>query len=166
MAEQDEELLVDEDKKGGGNKLIMIIGAAVLGLGIGAAGVFFALSGGEEVASEEVVEEPERVQSIYYRLEKPFIVNFDAKGKQRYLQVDVQFKGKDQAAFDVIKTHEPVIKNNLNNLFSSQELSVLQTDEGRVKLVEDATASVQAFLEQETGSPGIEQVLFTNFVMQ
>ncbi len=166
MAGEGEELQVDEDKKGGGSNLIVIIGAVVLGLGIGGAGVFFALSGGDETASEEVVEEPVRVQSIYYRLEKPFIVNFDAKGKQRYLQVDVQFKGKDQDAFDVNKTHEPVIKNDLNNLFSSQELAVLQTDEGRLKLVDDATATVQAFLEKETGSPGIEQVLFTNFVMQ
>ena len=165
MAEQGEELLVDEDKKGG-SKLVVVIAAAVLGLGIGAAGVFFALSGSDEPAAEDTVQEPVRVQSMYYKLRKPFIVNFDAKGKQRYLQIDVEIKGKDQAAFDAIEIHEPVIKNDLNNLFSSQELAVLQTDAGRIKLGEDATAVVQAFLEKEIGTPGIEQVLFTNFVMQ
>ena len=165
MAEQGEELLVDEDKKGG-SKLVVIVAAAVLGLGIGAAGVFFALSGSDEPAAEDAAQEPVRVQSMYYKLRKPFIVNFNAKGKQRYLQIDVEIKGKDQAAFDAIETHEPVIKNDLNNLFSSQELAVLQTDAGRIKLGEDATAVVQAFLEKEIGTPGIEQVLFTNFVMQ
>ncbi len=165
MAEQGEELLVDEDKKGS-SKLVVVIAAAVLGLGIGAAGVFFALSGSDEPAAEDALLEPVLVQSMYYKLRKAFIVNFDAKGKQRYLQIDVEIKGKNQAAFDAIETHEPVIKNDLNNLFSNQELAVLQTDAGRIKLGEDATAVVQAFLEREIGTPGIERVLFTNFVMQ
>ncbi len=166
MAKQEEELLVDEDRKGGASKLVVVVAAALLGLGIGAAGVFFTLSGGEETAAADVAQEPELVQSLYYRLDKPFIVNFDAKGKQRYLQIDVQIRGKDQAAMDTIAKHEPVIKNDLNNLFSSQQLAMLQTDAGRMKLSEDATAAVQAFLQNEIGAPGIDKVLFTNFVMQ
>ena len=166
MADE-EELQVDEDKKSGGNNLLVIIGAVVLGLGIGGAGVFFALgSGGDDAEEVAAEQEPERVQSQYHRLDKPFIVNFDSKGKQRYLQVDIQFRGKDEDAFEVITKHEPVVKNKLNNLLSSQELSVLQTDAGRIKLVADATTAVQDFLQQEIGVPGIDQVVFTTFVMQ
>ncbi len=62
--------------------------------------------------------------------------------------------------------HAPVVKNNLNQLFSNQELEILQSEQGRELLLAEATKIVQAFLEKETGSPGIEQVLFTNFVMQ
>lgn len=164
MAE--EALQVDEDQNKGGNKLIIIIAAALLGIGVGAIGVYF-LVGGEDSAQQELAtEEPQIVPSIYYKLEKPFIVSFDSKGKQRYLQVDVTIKGKDQSAMDTIKKHEPVIKNNLNQLFGSQELATLQTYEGRQTLNRNATESVQTFLEKETGNPGIEQVLFTNFVMQ
>lgn len=163
MAE--EALQVDEDQKKGSNKLIIIVAAALLGIGIGAIGVYF-LVGGEDPAQLEQAAEPEIVQSIYYKLEKSFIVSFDSKGKQRYLQVDVTIKGKDQSAMDTIERHEPVIKNNLNQLFGSQEMATLQTYEGRQLLNQQATESVQTFLEKETGDPGIEQVLFTNFVMQ
>ena len=163
MAEEDD-LQVEEEKKGG-NKLILIIAAALLGIGIGAVGVYFMVGSSEsEVDPAEL--EPKIVKSIYQKVEKPFIVNFQGKGKQRYLQVDVTYKGKDQAAMDALVKHAPVVKNNLNQLFSSQELSELQTEAGREFLLQESTKIVQAFLQKEIGSPGIEEVLFTNFVMQ
>jgi flagellar FliL protein len=146
------------------NKLIIIVAAALLGVGIGAIGVYFMVGGSEP--GEAASAEPEVAPTIYEKVEKPFIVNFQAKGKDRYLQIDVTFKGKDQKAMDLLAKHAPVIKNDLNQLFSSQKLEELQTDEGRQALVKEATKVVQAFLEKETGSPGIDMVLFTNFVMQ
>lgn len=165
MADE-EELQVDEEQKKGGNKLIIIVAAALLGIGIGAISVYFFVGGGEEaeVAQEEATEQ--RVKSIYYKLEKPFLVNIQGGERSRHMQVDVTIKGKEQAAIDAIKKHEPVIKNDLNQLFGSQEVQVLQTHEGLVKLNEDATRIVQSFMQKEIGSPGIDQVLFTNFVMQ
>jgi flagellar FliL protein len=153
-----------EGAQKGGNKLILIVAAALLGLSIGAVGVYFMVSGSGP--GETASEEPLIVPTIYEKVEKPFIVSFQAKGKDRYLQIDVTFKGKDQKAMDLLKKHAPVIKNDLNQLFSSQKLEELQTDEGRQALIKEATKIVQAFLEKETGSPGIDMVLFTNFVMQ
>lgn len=160
-----EELKVDEEPKKGGSKLIIIIAAALLGVGIGALAVYFLVGGSEpEQVAEEAVEQ--RVQSLYYKLEKPFVVNLISSGRPRHMQVDVAIKGKDKAAMEALEKHEPVIKNDLNQLFGSQQMEVLQTQEGLMKMNEDATKIVQAFMEKEIGAPGIDQVLFTNFVMQ
>ncbi len=166
MAE--EELKIDDeiDAKGS-NKLLVIVAAALLGLGAGSIGAYFLLGG--ESSEEEVAEQSEEAlpaQAMYLKLAKPFIVNFQTKGKQRYLQLDVTLKGRDQKAFDMITKHEPVVKNNLNQLFGAQEIAVLQTEEGRQALQQDATKVVQDFLQGELGVAGIDQVLFTNFVMQ
>ncbi len=80
MAEK-EDLQVEETRKEG-NKLILIIGAALLGVGIGAIGVYFAVGGSNPEDPAEAT--PEIVQSIYQKVGKPFSVNFNTGGKQRY----------------------------------------------------------------------------------
>lgn len=158
-----EELKVDEDKEGGGKKkLIIIIAAVSLVLVIGGVSAFFFLGGEDEALNAE----PEMAQSTYYKLEKPFVVNFQAGRRQRFLQIDVAFKSKSEEAIEVIKKHTPVIKNDLNQLFGDQTLESLQEAGGRQRLNDEATAKVKEILQREMGEPGIEQVLFTDFVMQ
>ncbi len=163
---EEEELQVDEEPKKGRNKLVIIIAAVLIFIGIGAMVVYLLTSGSDKDNVAKGANENKKVQSIYYKLEKPFIVNLLTSGRQRHMQIDVTIKGKNQKAMEIIHKHEPVIKNDLNQLFGSQEMKVLQTKEGLLKLNEDATKTVQAFLQKEIGSPGIDQVLFTNFVMQ
>ena len=164
MAES-EALEIEEDAKKGGNKLILIAAAALLGVSIGAAGVFFMTAGSSD--PEEAVEaEPQVVRSIYHRLEKPFVVTVFSDGKQRYLQVGVSIKTKQQDAVDAIEKHEPVIKSKLNNLFANQTLDGMQSAQGREALNQQATAAVQEVLNEKAEGLSIEQVLFTDFVMQ
>lgn len=169
--EKEEQLEVDEEKKSDSRKLIIIGVAAFFCVALSIGGTYFVMSSGgtgSEAEAAQGKDDPrkKRAQAIYYQLEKPFIVSFQSKGKQRYMQVDVAFKSREQRAIDTIKKHLPVVKNDLNQVFGSKELEVLQTTEGLQQLNKEATEVVQAFLERETGSPGIEQVLFTSFVMQ
>ncbi len=163
-----EELEVEEEKKGGSTKIIIIVAAALLCIGLGAIGMYFMMGGGgsDEASAEQEENADKQVQAIYYQLPKPFIVSFQSKGKQRYMQVKVAFKTRDQVAIDTIKMHLPVVKNSLNQVFGSKQLEELQTYEGLQQLNQEATEAVQAFLEKEIGAAGIEQVLFTDFVMQ
>lgn len=163
-----EELEIEEEKKGGSTKIIIIVATALLCVGLGAIGTYFMMGGGgsEEASAEQQDSAEKQTQAIYYQLPKPFIVSFQSKGKQRYMQVKVAFKSRDQIAIDTIKMHLPVVKNNLNQVFGSKQLEELQTFEGLQQLNQEATEAVQAFLEKEIGAAGIEQVLFTNFVMQ
>lgn len=166
MADEDELTVADDEGKSSANKLIIIIAAALLAIGALAIGAYFFIGGDDAGQPVAAAEQQQRVQSIYYKLEKPFVVNIRSSGRQRHMQINVSIKGKDPQAMAMISKHEPVIKNDLNQLFSSQEVQVLQTKEGLEKLNQDATKTVQSFLQKEIGSPGIDQVLFENFVMQ
>lgn len=163
-----------EEKAGGGKKKIILlaaVGVALIALSVG--GTLLALSmlsPPEEVAgdaaAEEVVEEAVRAPAIYYPLKPPIIVNFNARGRQRYLQAELTLMTREDDVVATIEMHMPMIRNSLVLLFGGQIYDELQTAEGKELLRQEALAEIQRLLEQEIGKPGVEQVLFTNFVMQ
>ena len=163
---KEEKLEVEEDAKKGKGLLFIIIGAVAGGIIAGVIITWLLLGDSSEegvVASEA---EPEVAQTLYFKYEKPFLVNFHSKNVQRYLQVGLTFKGKSQKAMDLLEQHEPVVKNRLNQLLGSQEMAVLQTDAGRQGLVKEITQLIQDFLKEHDDSATIDTVLFTSFVMQ
>lgn len=171
---QDEGLDVgaEDGKKGGKKKLIIILVVALLVLGGGGAAAFFLLMGGDdtEAAAQEETASAEMVQTdgpaIYLEIDQPFVVDFMISGKQRYLQLNMTLKSRDQAQIDAVKIHMPLIRNSLVLLFSSQSFDELQTVAGKQALKTASIAAINQILTQETGAGGIEDVLFTNFVMQ
>jgi len=160
-----EELEIEEGEKKGKGKLIILIAAILLGIGVGAGGVFFMVGGSDESAAEEELV-PQHVQAIYYRFDNPFIVTVMSGGKQRYLQVNVTVKTKDQGVVKQLKNHKPVVKSALNNLFGAQDLNHMQSAQGRMDLNEEAMNVVQTFITSKDENLKIEKVLFTDFVMQ
>ncbi len=165
-----------EASSGGGRKkliLLIIVGLALVGLSIG--GTLLALqmlapqSAPTEMAGVEAEiepEEPARNPAIYYPLKPPIIVNFQARGRQRFLQAELTLMARDNDVVEAIELHMPMIRNALVLLFGGQVYEELQTAEGKELLRQEALTEVQRLLAQEIGKPGIEQVLFTNFVMQ
>ncbi|MBX2809944.1 MAG: flagellar basal body-associated FliL family protein [Cellvibrionaceae bacterium] len=116
----------------------------------------------EAVVEEEVPKSP----AIYFPLKPPLIVNYQARGRQRFLQAEISLMAREDDVIEAIELHMPMIRNSLILLFSGQIYEELQTDEGRELLRQDALLELQAIMEQELGKPGIEKLLFTNFVMQ
>jgi flagellar protein FliL len=167
-----------EPSKGSSKKKFLIIGVAVLLLiALAIAGTMFALnmlSGAEnEIADMEAVDHGQterknekREPAVYYPLDPPFIVNFQSRGRQRFLQVEVTLLMRDDKTVKAIESNMPMIRNSLILLFSGQVFEDLQTPEGRESLRAQALAEMQKLLEQEIGKAGVEQLLFTEFVMQ
>jgi flagellar FliL protein len=160
-----------EAKPAGNLKLIILIVAALLlasGLSIGA--TWFFLSKGAANSDTETapaaVGAPVKQTAIYEELAPAFVVNFKHKGRARYMQVSVALMARDQAALDALKVHMPVLRNRLVMLFSSQDFEALITPVGKEMLRQQATASVQELAQKETGKLAVEQVLFTNLVLQ
>lgn len=169
----DLDVSADDGAKGGKAKLIIIIVAAVLVLAVGGGAAYFLLSDSSEdeaaVATEEVSQDVGAATSgpaIYLKLDPAFVVDFIVGGKQRYLQLNLTVKSRDQGQIDAIKIHMPLIRNSLVLLFSSQEFNELQSTEGKLALKLSAVESINTILQQETNAGGVEDVLFTNFVMQ
>ena len=103
---------------------------------------------------------------IYVELGDVFVVNFIENNQLRYLQVKVDAMTRDPEAAEQVKTHMPLIRNNLVMLFSSLDYQTISTIAGKQKIRDEALAEVQNVMKQETGKTGVEAIYFTSFVMQ
>lgn len=160
-----------EAKPAGKMKLIILIAVALLlaiGLSIGGTWLFLNKGAADQAAEAEPVAAgaPVKQAAIYEELAPAFVVNFNYQGRARYMQVSVALMARDQAALDALKVHMPVLRNRLVMLFSSQDFEALITPVGKELLRQQATASVQELAQKETGKLAVEQVLFTNLVLQ
>lgn len=115
-------------------------------------------------SQNEPKEPPKPV--VYQALEPPFVVNFQDQAQVRFLQVSMEVSTRDPLVIEAVKTHMPVIRNNLVLLLASQTYGSMSTREGKEKLRADALAEVQKILTEQTGKSGVEAVYFTSFVMQ
>lgn len=105
-------------------------------------------------------------EAKYVKLGDSFVVNFMSGDQIRYLQVTIEVMTHDPAVPGEIETHLPVIRNNLVMLFSGLDYKTLSTVEGKQKIREQALHEIQKILEERTGSPGVDDLYFTGFVMQ
>lgn len=163
----------EQPKKSKLKLIIIIVLALIVVGGGGAAGAYFFLMDGG--ASKEPVEEVStKIQpAIYTKVRtmegKPmFVVTLQDEGESRphYMQAYVEAKSRDQVVADALTLHMPLIVARLNELFASQRFSELRTVEGKRLLRAKSTELVQEIMMEKLGKPGIETVLFTNFVMQ
>ena len=151
-------------------KLIIIIVAVLLllGVSVGVTMTLLGASSDESAAETDAASEaePTKQPAIYYPLSPAFVVNFEDRGRSRFLQAELTLLLRDAEVTQALDTHMPAIRNALVMLLSGQSFETLQTPEGKEALREQALVKIQEVLQQEIGKPGIEQVLFVNFVMQ
>lgn len=155
----------------GKSKIVMMATVALLVLGGAGAAWFFLFSGADESSSGAAGDGPAAEQAAqgpveYQSLSPSFIVNFPHEGRQRYLQAELTVMSRDTDALAAVRQHMPVIRHNLITLFNAQLLLVFEDPAGVETLRQLATEEVRSVLQEEIGRPGIEEVLFTTFVMQ
>ena len=162
---------VEEEQSGGGKKKLIIISLLVLiVLGGAGAAAFFLLGGDdEEVIDEEMVEEmiaePD-IPAQYVKLKPEFVVSFQVGTRQRFVQTSIEVMTRQQSIVDALELHEPMVRNEVIRIISSQDFTELRTGDGRLALQALLKTSLVEIMQTEVGSDGIEAVLFTNFVMQ
>jgi len=186
MAINDDDLELDDDSeqevKPSNLKKIIIFataGVLILVLTVGATLYFTGVIGGDEAsvdADEQAATEPEEAkkdsdeevssETIYHKFKPAFVVNFEDKGKLRFLQVDLSVATKKPSIVDELTKHEPVIRNNLVLLYSSKSASELNSIEGKEELRRQTRETIQRVMQENVGNPGIDEVFFTGFVVQ
>lgn len=164
MAEEDVQA---EAPKGKGKLMIIIVIAAVLLLGGGGAAFFLMGSGGgedEPAAAQEapVVAEP----IVYVILPQPFVFNVTGDKRDRMVQIKVQLMVRGAENESQARYHSPLIESTLISTFASATVEQLRSPNGRTDLRDKATDDIKMTLSKVVGSPVIERVLFTDFVMQ
>lgn len=184
-------------KGGSKKTLIIIIAAIVVALGAGGGAAFFFMNKGhadeeviadadegEDAEAEHDAKDSKKAKSkskkdkkgkkaepkapaLYVKYEPPFVVNFDAKGVMRFLQISMEVMTRDAPTSEVIKLHEPRIRNNMLMLLGSQTYDTLSSMEGKEGLRKQALETIAKVVEDEGGEgKKVEDIYFTSFVMQ
>jgi flagellar FliL protein len=154
-----------EAKPKGKGMLLIIIGLVVVLAGGG--GGFWFWKSRQAPAAEEAakVEPPAPLQ--FHPMDPAFVVNFPAAAGARFLQLEVRIGSREPETILLLKSNDPVIRNDLLMLFGAQEFAALSNREGKEKLRADTLEVVRKVVKAEGGKPeSVEAVFFTSFVMQ
>jgi flagellar FliL protein len=121
------------------------------------------------VAGVAQAEEEESAvkRAVYYDIQPPFVANFDvSKKKMPYVKADVALRVTDENAAALIKQNEPLIRHQIVMLLSRQTRESMATSAAQEALRTAALTQVKEVMSKELGVTGIDDLLFTNFVVQ
>lgn len=167
MAEEDLQPAKTNSKK----LLIIIVAALVVLLGVGG-GAYWFLSSDDGDSASPSAQDASGAAAVpvdpisYVNLAQPFVFNASGKQRDRMVQIKVQLMVRGLDNESQARYHSPLIESTLLSTFASATVEQLRSTTGRVELRDQATSDVQASLSQVVGSPVIERVLFTDFVIQ
>jgi flagellar FliL protein len=154
-----------------GSKLLIIVASAVLAAAAAGGGVYVMDRGkddhGAGAAKDKAAKVEPKAPAMYVKFDPPFVVNFEAKGMMRFLQVSCEVMTRDPVTADLIKLHDPMLRNDLLLLLGSQTFETISTREGKEALRRQALEAVARIISAEGGEgKKVEQLYFTSFVMQ
>ncbi len=191
MSETKSEEEIPAPKKKGKLKTILVatVLIALLGGG-GAAGGFYAagMVGGDHEESEDpnkpkiilkdgtAVSEKEARQSVpkaspsaykvtYHQIEQPFTSNLSNSDSFAQLSLAVSTY-YDERVFENVTNHEIAIRSAVLMELGQQDAIELEGPEGKRKLKKKLRDIINETLKEKTGFGGIEDVYFTNMVVQ
>lgn len=173
-------------KKGGMKKMLMIGAGALVLLGGGAGAGMYAAGGGHKGPAEDphapklVLREgedapthlapgaaidPSKYKATYYTIEQPFTSNLrDSDG---FMQLNIGVSTfYDAKVIDALKDNEIPVRSAILMTLADQDAFTLGTPEGKKALQKALAAAINDVLKAKTGYGGIDDVYFTNFIIQ
>ena len=153
-----------------GGKLPLIVSAVAVLAATGAGGGWY-WSSRQAAAAEHAAAEAAKPKlpapAQYLALEPPFVVNLNgATAGPQYLQVEIQLMTRDAVALSDLERHAPAIRARLLMLLAQQDAQGIADRAGKEKLQAQALSEVRKLMRTETGTPAVEDLLFTSFVTQ
>ena len=104
----------------------------------------------------------------YVELKPTFVTNFGVSdtGHLRYVKADVTVRVTDRDAEYATRYHLPALRDSLVLLLARQDESTISSASGRETIKVEALQNLRSILEREEGASCIEDLMFTNFVVQ
>jgi flagellar protein FliL len=121
---------------------------------------------GIELAAAEPGKEEKKEPAQYVGLDPPFVVSFDEEDGTRYVQLQLQAMARSEKTVEEIKKHAPALRNAVLFQLNGYKLEELTTLEGKEKLRTDLTKKANEALAKNGSEGQIEELYFTNFVIQ
>jgi len=103
--------------------------------------------------------------TAYVSLFPAIVGNYGAGSKLKYYKADIALRVKTENV-DRVKYHEPLIRDQLIQLFAQQSDADMNEHEGKEAVRQAALLQVQQVLNQEEGETLVEDLLFNNLVVQ
>ena len=120
--------------------------------------------------AEEAEDVPEAIGGVvrYVELKPSFVTNFGVSdsGRLRYIKADVTVRVSNKDAEYAARYHLPALRNSLVMLLSRQDESTVSSSSGRETIKVEALQELREILEREEGAGHIDDLMFTNFVVQ
>ncbi|MCF5700836.1 flagellar basal body-associated protein FliL [Pseudomonas syringae] len=119
-------------------------------------------------ALAEEAKEGEAPKVSYITLSPPFVGNYglDGTAKLKVYKADVALRVTGEESAKLVKANEPLIRNQLVALFTQQTSDAMASIEGKEKLRQEALKQTQQVMNDETGKPVVEDLLFNNLIIQ
>ena len=104
----------------------------------------------------------------YITLSPPFVGNYGLDGtpKLKVYKADVALRVTGDEATKLVKANEPLIRNQLVALFAQQTTEAMNNVDAKEKLRQEALRQTQQIMNDETGKPVVEDLLFNNLIVQ
>ncbi|MCX2896463.1 flagellar basal body-associated protein FliL [Pseudomonas mandelii] len=119
-------------------------------------------------AMAEEAKEEAAPKVNYITLTPPFVGNYGLDGtpKLKVYKADVALRVTGDEATKLVKANEPLIRNQLVALFAQQTTEAMNNVEAKEKLRQEALKQTQQIMNDETGKPVVEDLLFNNLIIQ
>jgi len=108
---------------------------------------------------------PTAYQATYFQLQAPFTSNMADTDSFAQIAVAVSTY-YDMRVIEAVKTHEMAIRSGVLMMLAQQPEEMLVTPKGKQTLQVKIKTIINDVLKQKTGYGGIDNVYFTNFVIQ
>lgn len=153
--------------KGGSSKLMWLMVMLVfVSLAAASAAIYMVMSDDSPGQGQMQSQQIERQAPIFLKID-PFTVNLaDDDFGSRLLYVGISLKIGNEETRDILKEHMPQVRSRLLMLFSGKEAQELVTPDGRRRLADDVMATLNEPMSQQQPSLDIQDVLFTEFIVQ
>ena len=104
-------------------------------------------------------------QATYFQMPGPYTANLAETDSmvQIALAVSTYYDGR---VIDAVKAHDLAIRSEILMLLSQQHEEELITPKGKESLQKKLAAVINRILKEKTGYSGVDNVYFTNFVIQ
>ena len=123
---------------------------------------------GAEAPQKELVSpdaDNQRWKFNYYSLEKPLLSNLS--GSRKVMQVTLTIMTHyDDRVIKNVKTHELALRAGILDVMRQRTEADLKDPDFRKQLAEDVRLVINSLLEKYEGFGGIEEVMFSEFVVQ
>lgn len=99
--------------------------------------------------------------------QKPMVLNLATDGKRlTFLQIQADVLVKNDAAKEIVEAHIPAIRHKLIELLSEQKAVDMKTPAKREEIRQQATIQIREMIKQMTDNSDVEEILFSNFLVQ